>query len=256
MERRRFLKLAGLGVVGACGAPLPSALARAAVSYPASGALRAGRWAMVIDTRKCLEKQGCRACTEACHLAHNVPAIPDPRHEVKWIWKESFERVFPEQVNPYTAAEVRDGRTVVLCNHCDNPPCVRVCPTQATWKRADGLVMMDPHRCVGCRYCLTACPYGSRSFNWEDPRPHLGAGSQDYPTRTKGVVEKCTFCVERLAAGEPPLCVTACQRIGVGALTFGDCDDPSSPTSALLRSGAVLRRKPSLGTLPNVFYVI
>ena len=87
---------------------------------------------------------------------------------------------------------------LVLCNHCDNPPCARVCPTEATWKRDDGIVMMDWHRCIGCRYCIAACPYGSRSFNWQRPAAASRQADPDYPTRTKGVVEKCTFCDERL----------------------------------------------------------
>ncbi|HEY6099373.1 MAG TPA: 4Fe-4S dicluster domain-containing protein, partial [Anaeromyxobacter sp.] len=143
-----------------------------------------------------------------------------------------------------------------LCNHCENPPCVRVCPTQSTWKREDGLVMMDMHRCIGCRYCVVACPYGARSFNFEDPRPHVAAEPADYPTRTKGVVEKCTFCSERLAAGQRPLCVEACEGIGCGALVFGDAGDPSSAVTALLRDNGVARRKAELGTSPHVFYIL
>jgi molybdopterin-containing oxidoreductase family iron-sulfur binding subunit len=253
MDRRRFLRLTGLGIAGACGAPLASALSRAAETEPAPGDLAARRWALVVDSRKCLREEGCLACTRACHRAHNVPAIADPRHEVKWIWKERFEHVFPELVHAGTDPGLRARPLPVLCNHCDNPPCVRVCPTQATWRRADGLVMVDPHRCIGCRYCITACPYGARSFNWEEPRPHLATESREYPARTKGVVEKCTFCAERLALGEPPLCVGACPG---RALTFGDLGDPSSEVSALLRGEPASRRKAHLGTSPQVFYFI
>jgi molybdopterin-containing oxidoreductase family iron-sulfur binding subunit len=116
--------------------------------------------------------------------------------------------------------------------------------------------MMDEHRCIGCRYCVVACPYGSRSFNWVDPRLHLASVSPGYPTRTKGVVEKCTFCAERLAVGELPLCVEACTRAGVGALSFGDLGNASSPIAGLLGSTNALRRKSALGTSPHVFYVI
>ena len=139
---------------------------------------------------------------------------------------------------------------LVFCNHCDNPPCVRVCPTQATWKRDDGIVMMDWHRCIGCRYCMAACPYGSRSFNWEDPRPHIKEPNPDFPTRTKGVVEKCTFCDERLDKGQPPACVEACPE---KALVFGDLNDPDSEVRRLLRSRFALRRKAGLGTSPEVY---
>jgi molybdopterin-containing oxidoreductase family iron-sulfur binding subunit len=129
-----------------------------------------------------------------------------------------------------------------------------VCPTRATWKRDDGIVMMDYHRCIGCRYCMGACPYGSRSFNWDDPRRHMGGVlSSDYPTRTKGVVEKCTFCEERLAKRQRPLCVEACPE---GALVFGDLADSTSQVRELLRARHSIRRKPELGTQPAVYYVV
>ncbi len=256
MKRRSFLRLAGLGLAGASGVPVAGAIVNAGRTEPDPGAAKGKRWAMVIDERKCLTKQGCQACVQACHKGHNVPAIKDPRHEVKWVWKEPLGNVFPERVTPYMPAEVKARPTLVLCNHCDNPPCVRVCPTQATWKRPDGLVMMDEHRCIGCRYCITGCPYGSRSFNWEDPRPSIPGEPTNYPTRTKGVVEKCTFCSERLAVGQRPLCVEACEGIGCGALVFGDANDPGSPVSALLRANDVARRKPELGTSPHVFYIL
>jgi molybdopterin-containing oxidoreductase family iron-sulfur binding subunit len=113
--------------------------------------------------------------------------------------------------------------------------------------------MMDWHRCIGCRYCVAACPYGSRSFNWSDPRPHIGQLNGDYPTRTKGVVEKCTFCDERLARGRPPACVEACPE---KALVFGDMADPNSEVRRLVRDELTFRRKPELGTEPQVFYLL
>ncbi len=256
MKRRSFLKIAGLGAAGVCGLPAARAVLDGPHTEPAPNGVRAKRWALVVDERKCLTRPGCQACTQACHRGHNVPKLQDARHEVKWIWQEPYENVFADQVTPYTTAAQRARPMMVLCNHCDNPPCVRVCPTQATFKRPDGIVMMDEHRCIGCRYCLTACPYGSRSFNWEDPRPALGKDVADYPTRTKGVVEKCTFCSERLAVGKRPLCVEACEATGCGALVFGDASDPGSPVAALLRDNGVLRRKPELGTLPHVFYIL
>ena len=254
MRRRSFLKIAGLSLAGSV--PAARALSGSPRTEPAPEAVRGKRWAMVVDQGKCLTKPGCQVCMEACHRAHNVPAMPDPRHEVKWVWKERLENVFPERVTPYVPAQVKNRPTVVLCNHCDNPPCVRVCPTEATWKRPDGIVMMDEHRCIGCRYCITGCPYGARSFNFEDPRPHLRGEPTDYPTRTKGVVEKCTFCSERLAEGQKPACVEACDALGVRALTFGDAADPGSAVAALLRTHDLARRKPSLGTSPHVFYVL
>jgi Fe-S-cluster-containing dehydrogenase component len=131
---------------------------------------------------------------------------------------------------------------------------VRVCPTQATWKREkDGIVMMDWHRCIGCRYCMAACPYGSRSFNWRDPRPDIAEPNTGYPTRTKGVVEKCTFCDARLAKGKLPACVEACPQ---KAMTFGDLDDAGSNVRQLLKEQYAIRRKPELGTEPEIFYIV
>ena len=257
LKRRSFLKLAGLGLAGASGVPVAEALVGAVRTEPSPDALRGRRWAMVVDEKKCRGRGvASDACVKACHQGHNVPTMADPKHEVKWVWKERFEAVFPERVTPYTPAETKERPTLVLCNHCDNPPCVRVCPTQSTWKRADGIVMMDMHRCIGCRYCVVACPYGSRSFNFEDPRPSIRGEPVDYPTRTKGVVEKCTFCTERIAAGRKPLCVEACEAVGCNALTFGDLGDPASAVSALLREHDVARRKPELGTSPHVFYLL
>jgi molybdopterin-containing oxidoreductase family iron-sulfur binding subunit len=112
---------------------------------------------------------------------------------------------------------------------------------------------MDPHRCIGCRFCMAACPYGSRSFNWKDPRPFLKKTNPDYPTRTKGVVEKCTFCDERLAQGKLPACVTTCPA---GAMAFGDLKDGKSSVVKLLRENYSIRRKPELGTEPAVYYLV
>jgi len=107
---------------------------------------------------------------EACHKTHNVPHFEEKRHEIKWIWETHFHNAFPDSASRYLSAEAEHRPYLVLCNHCENPPCVRACPTQATFKRAhDGIVMMDMHRCIGCRFCMAACPYGSRSFNFVEP---------------------------------------------------------------------------------------
>jgi len=208
---------------------------------------------MVIDARKCLKDEGCTDCIAACDKAHNVPHFTERAHEVKWIWKEPFDRAFPDQGSRYTEEAFRDKPVLVFCNHCENPPCVRVCPTKATWKRADGIVMMDWHRCIGCRYCVAGCPYGSRSFNWVNPRPYIKPLNPDFPTRTKGVVEKCNFCEERLAVGKLPACVEACRE---KALVFGNLEDPKSEARQLLRTRFTIRRKPELGTDPRIYYLV
>jgi Fe-S-cluster-containing dehydrogenase component len=264
-SRRDFLKKIGCAaLVTGGGFPLLAAAGRALEeeggAAAAEGKASPGKqWGLVIDIQKCLGEEVRRACSEACHREHNVPQLPDAKEEVKWIWTEQYENAFPDEAHPYTADRLKEKPVLVLCNHCTNPPCCKVCPTEATWKRpSDGIVMMDMHRCIGCRYCIAACPYGARSFNWRDPRPYLPAGHSDYPTRTKGVVEKCTFCAERLRNGREPACVEAAQKVsgGKGALVFGDLTDHQSQVSRLLREKHTICRRLSLGTGPNVFYIV
>ena len=252
IKRRQFFELTGLPILGLVATRvLPTAADEPSppVAKPRSGK----RWGMVIDVDRCLREKGCDKCIKACHARHNVPDIGNGKDDVKWIWREPLRDALPDQFDPYLPEPARDGTVPVLCNHCGNPPCVRVCPTQATWKRDDGIVMMDWHRCIGCRYCVAACPYGSRSFNWLDPRPHIAHLNPDFPTRTRGVVEKCNFCEERLAKGQLPACVEACDE---GAITCGDLEDPDSPVRQLLGSRYSLRRRPELGTQPKVYYLV
>jgi len=213
------------------------------------------RWAMAVDVRRCMAAGDCSRCSDICHRTHNVPAIADAMREIKWIWKEPMDRVFPDSFQGFENSVLKSGKTMVLCNHCGDAPCVRVCPTGATWKRDDGIVMMDQHRCIGCRYCMAACPYGSRSFNWHDPRKYLAesALNPDYPTRTKGVVEKCDLCAELIDAGERPACVGACDR---GALLFGNLNDAGSDVRAALRGRFALRRRMELDTDPGIYYLL
>jgi len=255
-SRRALLKAAGLGIAGLAAKPLLDVLARpgaaeAAVGMPGKGTGR--RWAMVVDLSACRQSDGCTVCTEACHRTHNVPVLGNDKEEIKWLWTAPYEKVFPEQEPEFMAEGLADSPVLVLCNHCDEPPCVRVCPTRATWKNEDGIVMIDYHRCIGCRYCMAGCPYGARSFNWRNPRPFIQDLNQDFPTRTRGVVEKCNFCVERLAEGLLPACVEACPE---NALIFGDFADPDSNVREILRSRHVIQRFPELGTKPNVYYVV
>lgn len=211
------------------------------------------RLAMVVDLRKCISERGCTKCIEACNQAHNVPNFGESKDSIKWIWKEPYEDVFIDQENFYMKEEFKGKLVPVFCNNCDNPPCVKVCPTQATFKRDDGIVMMDWHRCIGCRYCMAACPYGSRSFNWRDPRPFISNINKDYPTRSVGVVEKCTWCDERVSQGLLPVCVEACPQ---KALTFGNLNDPASEVRHLLKDNFSIRRKPGLGTSPEIYYLV
>lgn len=262
--RRDFLKIAGISALGLGCSALPAAAseeghaAAPAADAPAADtmnphALTATRWGMAIFTRKIKGPEHFKQIISACHSYHNVPKIPKHNNEIKWIWEDSFEHSFTEKESHYLAEDVKMMDFLLLCNHCDNPPCVRVCPTKATFKRDwDGIVMMDMHRCIGCRFCMAACPYGSRSFNFGDPRPYIKELNPDYPTRMRGVVEKCDFCVERLAQGMMPACVEASE----GALVFGDLDDPNSDVRKALRENFSIRRKTSLGTQPSVYYII
>ncbi len=253
MDRRTFLGAAGLTALAMAERSSLGALVRGGQPTAEVGACTATRWAMVIDPRKCQKDRGCADCIAACNAAHNIPQFPEREHQVKWIWKEPFEDAFPDQANPHMQKDLRGRPVLVLCNHCDNPPCVRVCPTKATWKREDGIVMMDWHRCIGCKYCIVACPYGSRSFNFFDPRPHISRLNPEFPTRMIGVVEKCNFCEERLAKGERPACVEACRE---NALVFGDINNPTSAVRELLRTRYAIRRMPELGTNPAIYYLV
>lgn len=223
------------------------------------GALTAKRWGMVIDMKKFRTEDDYKRVVNACHSIHNVPDFGNPKDEVKWIWTETYEHTFPGKEDEYMEEGLRQRPFMVLCNHCARPACVRVCPTQATFKRKDGIVMMDMHRCIGCRFCMAACPFGARSFNWRDPRgkdengqPFIKEVNPEYPARMKGVVEKCTFCPERLAKGLKPACAEASN----GGLVFGDLEDPGSEVREILRTHYTIRRKPGLGTQPSIYYVI
>ncbi|MFC1678989.1 sulfate reduction electron transfer complex DsrMKJOP subunit DsrO [Elusimicrobiota bacterium] len=262
IDRKGFLQLIGATAAAGLAAKVDAfaALGGKGAAHASKGHSKrtpttsGNRWAMAIDLGKCVREKGCTRCMEACHATHNVPELPDAKHEVKWLWKEKFKYAFHEQDPELVPEKFQKGPVPLLCNHCDSPACTKVCPTQATWKRkSDGVVMMDWHRCIGCRYCIAACPYGSRSFNYRDPRPFLKKIHEKFPTRTKGVVEKCTFCEERLAKGKRPACVEACPA---KALVFGDIEDPKSSVRKVLKRKFSVRRKPALGTGPQVYYLV
>jgi molybdopterin-containing oxidoreductase family iron-sulfur binding subunit len=266
IDRRKFLKMAGLTALGLSGTGAyellkPGAL-EASHGHDAHGSGHGSeaaedknrtRWAMLIDMTRC-EAADVEKASHACHHAHNVPDMENPKHAIKWLWGETYEGTFPDSHNEYQAHELEHKTFPLMCNHCDKPPCVRVCPTQATFRRPDGIVAMDYHRCIGCRFCMAACPYGSRSFNFVDPRTALKFEdlNKKFPTRYPGAVEKCNFCVERLADGLQPACVEAVPHV----FTFGNLADPDSNVRKILRERTSLRRKLELGTKPSVFYLV
>ncbi len=197
----------------------------------------AARWGMLIDVGRCAD--GCDACVSACVEENGLEGHGRPATDAQWIRKVEIR-------NPSTG---RRQSLPVMCQHCAEPPCVDVCPTGASFKRADGIVLVDKHRCIGCRYCMMACPYKARSFiaeDLEDQKPHAPRG--------KGTVEGCTLCVHRVDAGRQPACVEACGDSGGGAMLFGDLQDPQSEISRRVASHATRQIRADLGLDPGVRY--
>lgn len=203
------------------------------------------KWVMVVDLSRC---DGCRKCTGACQQMHCTP----PNRE----WIRVFTMQDAKETSPYFFPKA--------CFHCDNPPCTKVCPVGATFKRQDGIVLIDNERCIGCRFCIAACPYSSRYFNWGRPETPAKATQAYSPEtgfpRRVGTVEKCDFCAEMLAAGQLPHCASACAK---GVIYFGDqLEDAvtngkgeTEQLSKLLRDRAGYRFMEDLGTEPRAYYL-
>lgn len=257
INRRQFLRRAGMiTALGLGSSFVITGLRRKEVAKAAEYATDeqssvAKHWAMVVDMSKFKTEDDFKRVIEACHSSHNVPNFGNPKDEIKWIWQEGYDHTFGSE-NEYLDEHIKHSPFMVLCNHCENPPCCKACPTQATFQRPDGIVAMDMHRCIGCRFCMAACPFGARSFNFRDPRQFINEVNPEFPTRTRGVVEKCNFCVERLAKGLQPLCVEKSN----GGLIFGDLDDPNSEVRKIISTQYTIRRKPELGTQPSVYYLV
>jgi len=216
-NRRGFLGAIGKVTIGAAASIAGAGAAQAAVKPGQEGYVP--HWGMVVDLRKCI---GCQACTVSCIMENHVP-----------------EDSFRTHVSVYEVLADRGDPAMVmlprLCNHCDNPPCVEVCPVGATFKAESGEVLVDADKCVGCAYCVQACPYDARFINHE--------------TQT---ADKCTFCFHRTQEGLLPACVETC--VG-GARNFGDLNDPESEVSRLLRDNDVSVLRPEMMTNPNVYYI-
>jgi molybdopterin-containing oxidoreductase family iron-sulfur binding subunit len=199
---------------------------------------------MVVDLSKCQSQPDCTACLDACREENNVAFHGDSRWDIHWIRKVTLKKKTDSDT-----AGAPEKSVILLCNHCDKPPCAQVCPVQATYKRDDGIVIVDHHRCIGCRYCMIACPYNARYFNFRDDEQWH---NKDRPKRSHGVAEACTLCAHRLDVGEKPACVEACTK---GALAVGDLDDSGSDVSRLIATNAVKRIREDLGTEPKVYYI-
>jgi tetrathionate reductase subunit B len=195
------------------------------------------RWGMLIDVNTCAD--GCTKCVTACSKENGWADTGNPLTDAQWIRKIKV-------TDPKTKAS---KSLPMMCQHCAEPPCVDVCPTGASFKRADGIVLVDKHICIGCRYCMLACPYNARSFIHEpveDQKPHAPRG--------KGTVESCTLCVHRIDEGRSPACVEACPAEGGGAMLFGDLNDPTSEISKRIAKYATRKIRGDLGTDPGIRY--
>jgi Fe-S-cluster-containing dehydrogenase component len=177
------------------------------------------RYGFVIEVDRCID---CKACMVACEVENQVPL----GHHRNWVRAVALEGAFPNLSQDYVPGN---------CMHCENPPCVQVCPTGASYQRADGLVLINQDKCIGCRFCISACPYGARYYD-----------------AARGVVDKCSACVHRLDVGQPPACVETC--VG-GARHFGDLNDPASDVAKLVATGRARPFHPETGTGPKVYYI-
>jgi menaquinone reductase, iron-sulfur cluster-binding subunit len=263
MDRMSFLKaMAALPF-----ATMAAAAAGSEIKTDATGAQvntktgKKPKWGMAIDLDSC---SGCGACVVACHVENNVPFCGDePRlagTEINWMTMLSMGEPGKDQLLP------------VPCMHCEDPPCVKVCPVNATFQSDEGIVDQVWDRCIGCRYCQNACPYSRRYFNWTEPLypgTHQQALNPDVATRPEGVVEKCTFCVHRIRklreesrlvekeiTDEDVRFLPACaQSCPAEAIVFGDLNDPDSLVSRLAESPRAMRLLEHVGTKPKVFFL-
>jgi len=243
MDRREFLKATGGTLLfgAACAYGMQALVPfREKNILPGDPSERVKR-GMVVDLTRCVE--GCTACVDECRRENNVAFHGDPRFDIHWIRKLEVRRT--------GAAGTKPEEVLLLCQHCENPPCAQVCPVQATYPREDGVVIVDHHRCIGCRYCMVACPYAVRFFNYKE---NPDWPNEKRPRRSHGVAESCTLCVHRLDAGREPACVEACRREGHHALEIGDLNDPTTGVAKAVARGGVARLREDLGTEPKVYY--
>ncbi|WP_346862310.1 4Fe-4S dicluster domain-containing protein [uncultured Draconibacterium sp.] len=222
----------------------------------AKSALENVEFAYALDLSRCI---GCRKCVYACVGENNQSRSP----QIHWIQVLQMEKEkgidfahSDVHYNPEKVPEKGHFYLPVACQQCRNPQCTTVCPVKATWQEPDGIVVVDYNWCIGCRYCMAACPYGARHFNWGEPEIPAEELNTDMHylgnrPRTKGVVEKCTFCIQRVRKGKYPSCVEICP---VGARKFGNLLDPESEIRYILENKRVLVLKEELNTQPRFYY--
>ena len=275
LSRRLFTAGAAAWILTACGpkrlydmpkAKLKKSLQKMEEEYSAqfgkpvevadTPAMPGVQFAYALDLSRCI---GCRRCVYACVEENNQSRTP----QVQWIRVLQMEKSkgvdfshSEPYYNPEQVPEEGHFYIPVQCQQCENPPCTKVCPTGATWREKDGIVVIDYDWCIGCRYCMAACPYGARHFNWQ--QPGLPADQVNQKThylgnrpRPKGVVEKCTFCIQRTRNGRYPACEEICP---VGARKFGNLLDKDSEIRYIIEHKRVLVLKEDLNTVPRFFY--
>ncbi|MBM4364956.1 MAG: 4Fe-4S dicluster domain-containing protein [Deltaproteobacteria bacterium] len=212
------------------------------------------RFAYALNLSICI---GCRRCAEACHKENNHDRASHNSY-IRVLEMEKGSLDLAKGNAHYTSPVPRKGKLYmpVQCHQCDNAPCVKVCPIEATWKEADGIVVVDYNWCIGCRYCEAACPYHARRFNWQKPEVPAEEINPDQAylsnrLRPQGVMEKCTFCLHRTREGRFPACLEACPT---GARVFGNVLDPQSEIRWVLENKRVFVLKEDVGTRPRFFY--
>jgi molybdopterin-containing oxidoreductase family iron-sulfur binding subunit len=237
LSRRNFLNLTVAAAAVAATGPSLRLVDLARARPPEEAASSLNRWGLLIDVDQCVD--GCTACVEACFVENGVWGHGRPTTDAQWIRK-------------VTIKDKQTGVTQsfpVMCQHCESPPCVDVCPTGASFKRADGIVLVDKHICIGCRYCMMACPYKARSFIHEDVHDQ-----KSYAPRGKGTVESCTLCVHRVDTDRIPACAEACKKQGKDAILFGNLNDASSEIRQCLAARPSTQLRPDLNLNTGVRY--
>jgi len=237
--RRGFLQRLGVLSVAAVAAPALLPSDGNARLTTLNGVTDEHRWGLLIDSSKCAA--GCDACVRGCNEEHGIKATGNDDTDAQWIRKIDLQDNLTGQLSSLP----------MMCQHCDSAPCVDVCPTGASFKRADGVVLVNKHTCIGCRYCIMACPYKARSFIHEpvtDQKP--------WAPRGQGTVESCTLCVHRIDADDEqqPACAVACTDEAHSAILFGDLNNPDSEISKALSLRQAHQVRSDLGLNTGVRY--
>jgi molybdopterin-containing oxidoreductase family iron-sulfur binding subunit len=236
ISRRGFLGISAAALAGVLLAPGVRLIELAAGRAPGEPATARVRWGMLIDTNQC--DSGCTDCVSACNTENGLSG-GTLETDSQWIRKLEVKSLQGGKAHSLP----------MMCQHCAEPPCVDVCPTGASFKRADGIVLVDKHTCIGCRYCIMACPYGARSFVHEaltDQKPDVPRG--------KGTAEACTMCVQRVDRDLNPACVEACATAGHQAIIFGDLNNPDSEIARRVAAYASRQVREDLGLNTGVRY--